>query len=108
MSVTQKYLKDENGEIFSPIVSASGVKFEDGSNLEDCGVKYKVLYSGTATIPSLDSGNFNTITVEDDISLYDFLIINRLGSSTIVPSKGVTGFYIVHSGGSRIFKRKIK
>lgn len=108
MSVKQKYLKDENGEIFSPIVSASGVKFEDGSNLKDCGVKYKVLYSGTATIPSLDSGNFNIITVEDDISLYDFLIINRLSSSTIVASKGVTSFYIVHSNGSRIWRRKIK
>lgn len=32
MSVKQKYLKDENGEIFSPITSANSVMLGGGGN----------------------------------------------------------------------------
>ena len=35
MSVKQKYLKDENGEIFSPITSASSVVLGGGGTVED-------------------------------------------------------------------------
>ena len=34
MSVKQKYLRDENGEIFSPIVSASSVYLSNGSPIQ--------------------------------------------------------------------------
>lgn len=34
MSIKQKYLKDENGEIFSPIVSASSVYDSNGNTIE--------------------------------------------------------------------------
>lgn len=33
MAVSMKYLKDENGEIFSPIVSGDAVKFTDGRSM---------------------------------------------------------------------------
>lgn len=35
MSTQQKYLKDENGEVFSPIVSTNSIYNQDGESLED-------------------------------------------------------------------------
>lgn len=35
MSVSQKYLKDENGEIISPIVSTSSIYNSDGETLDE-------------------------------------------------------------------------
>lgn len=40
-------------------------------------VKYKVLYSGSASVPSNSSGSTNTITLSDDLSNYDGVIIQR-------------------------------
>lgn len=46
MSTQIKYLKDENGEIFSPIVSSSSVMM-GGVSLEQY-TGYTLLYSGNA------------------------------------------------------------
>lgn len=47
MSTQIKYLKDENGEIFSPIVSSSSVMMRGGVSLEQY-TEYTLLYSGNA------------------------------------------------------------
>lgn len=44
-------------------------------------IYYKTLYSGSAGIPSKDSGNTSTITLSDNITNYDGVIIQREGSS---------------------------
>lgn len=44
------------------------------------GVKYAVLYDGTANIPSNDSGESVTVTLTDDITQYDGVIIQREGA----------------------------
>lgn len=44
-------------------------------------ISYKVLYSGSTTIPSNDSGSTATITLNDSITKFDGIIIQREGSS---------------------------
>lgn len=44
-------------------------------------ISYKVLYSGSAAIPSKDSGSTATITLNDSITNFDGIIIQREGSS---------------------------
>lgn len=44
-------------------------------------ISYKVLYSGSAAIPSKDSGSTATITLNDSITKFDGIIIQREGSS---------------------------
>ena len=46
-SIPGKYIKDENGNIFSPIVSPEAVIFEDGSNLTKY-VGMDVLWQGNS------------------------------------------------------------
>ena len=53
MSIYQKYLKDENGEVFSPIVSSNSVYYEKGS----------VLITNTNTPPN-QLGNWELIDKE--------------------------------------------
>lgn len=101
MAVSMKYLKDENGNTISPIVSAGSVLFSDGRSLQSTGLRYKKLWTGTATIPSLDAGTETTLTTTDDLSNYDLLIVNRGGYISIVRSKGYsTAWNIIHHCGS--------
>ncbi len=44
-------------------------------------ISYKILYTGSTTIPSKDSGNTATITLNDNITKFDGIIIQREGSS---------------------------
>lgn len=44
-------------------------------------VSYNVLFSGSTSIPSKTSGNTTTITLSDDITKYDGIIIQRESSS---------------------------
>ncbi len=44
-------------------------------------ISYKILYSGSAAIPSKDSGSTATITLNDSITKFDGIIIQREGSS---------------------------
>lgn len=45
-------------------------------------ISYKVLYSGSTSIPSKDSGKTSTITLTDQITKFDGVIIQREGAST--------------------------
>lgn len=44
-------------------------------------ISYKILYSGSTAIPSKDSGSTATITLNDSITKFDGIIIQREGSS---------------------------
>lgn len=44
-------------------------------------ISYKILYTGSTTIPSKNSGNTATITLNDNITKFDGIIIQREGSS---------------------------
>lgn len=44
-------------------------------------ISYKILYDGSTEIPSKDSGNSVTITLNDSITKFDGIIIQREGSS---------------------------
>lgn len=44
-------------------------------------ISYKILYSGSTSIPSKTSGNSATITLNDSITNFDGIIIQREGSS---------------------------
>lgn len=44
-------------------------------------ISYKILYSGSADIPSKDSGDTATITLNDSITNFDGIIVQREGSS---------------------------
>lgn len=44
-------------------------------------LSYKILYDGTTEIPSNSSGSAATITLNDDITKFDGVIIQREGSS---------------------------
>lgn len=44
-------------------------------------ISYKILFSGSTTVPSKDSGNSVTITLNDSITNFDGVIIQREGSS---------------------------
>lgn len=77
MSVKQKYLKDENGEIISPIISANSVIFNDGTNAEDVVPRFKVLFTGNVEIRNYTEGAESVITVADDVKNYDILLIVR-------------------------------
>lgn len=80
MSVSQKYLRDENGNVFSPIVSMDSVMDGDVP-LKDMVPKFKVLFTGSVAIPSQNSGSKTTINVLDDVNNYDILIVRREGDT---------------------------
>lgn len=108
MAVSMKYLKDENGNTISPIVSAKSVLFSDGNNLQNSGMRYKRLWSGNVTIPSLDQGTTVTLTTSDDISAYDILLVNRGGYISTVRCKGyATSFSIIHNCASTYGDEKL-
>lgn len=90
MSVKQKYLKDENGEIVSPITSANSVIFNDGTNAEDSLPRFKVLFTGNVAIKNYEDGTESVITVSDDIKNYDILLMIR--NSTVGIAYSTDGF----------------
>lgn len=76
MNVNMRYVKDESGNIFSPITSAKSVFFDDNTDL-----------SNTCTLNLLFSGilNFSETTevncsVVDDINNYNWICIKRAGN----------------------------
>lgn len=54
---------------------------ELGAKLTYKPISYKVLYSGSTTIPSNSEGTAATITLNDSITKFDGVIIQREGSS---------------------------
>ena len=75
--VSQKYVKDADGNVFSPITSSQSVYLKNGTNIEEGVLKYKILWSGNLTLKSDASGQTDTLTVQDDIANYDFIYVKR-------------------------------
>lgn len=91
MAVPGKYLKDENNQIFSPITSIDSIYNNDNIPLNDCILKYNILWSGKQSIPSTNSGNSVTITMTKDPRLFDFILIIRNNKESFIEySKNVT------------------
>lgn len=65
MSVKQKYLKDENGEVFSPIVSASSVYDSNGNPIEPI-----VLFNASSLSNAIQFSTTNTIRDITSLSQY--------------------------------------
>lgn len=63
------------GTTIKNFIDALNANFSELSNKGN--VSYKVLYEGSAEIPSRSSGNSTTITLNDDITKYDGVIIQR-------------------------------
>ena len=59
----------------------SGINANFSELLSRSNINYRVLYSGSATIPSNSTGNTTNITLTDDITAFDGVIIQRDGSS---------------------------
>ena len=47
MNVNGKYIKDENGNIISPITSSKTTFMQSGNSVEDGLAEYKILYKGS-------------------------------------------------------------
>lgn len=73
-SVNMKYLKDENGNIVSPVTSASSVYTEEGISVEGEFIRHSTYYLGGAgdsarvnnsvTFTNLTNGNINFVSFE--------------------------------------------
>ena len=87
MNVNGKYLKDESGNIISPIVSTDTIyhKGINASNVIESLIQdptFELLYTGENVVPSKSSGKKLTITLQNSIQLYDMLMfvnIARVG-----------------------------
>lgn len=88
MNVNAKYIKDENGNIISPITAGKTTFMESGNSLEDGVSEYKILYKGSFNVPSRKSGNAITINLSDNVNNYTVLIINVIKSGVIVFNDG--------------------
>lgn len=87
MNVNGKYLKDEEGNIISPIVSTDTI-YHKGINASGViesliqNPTFELLYEGSDTVPNKSSGEKLTITLQHSIQLYDMLMfvnIARVG-----------------------------
>ena len=79
MNVNGKYIKDENGNIISPITSGRTVFMYNGNNIDDCVSQYKLLYEGGLAVPPRTSTNSANITITDNIDNYDVIIFSITG-----------------------------
>lgn len=59
----------------------SGINANFAELLSRSNITYKVLYSGSTSIPSNSSGNTATITLNDNITNFDGVMIQREGAS---------------------------
>lgn len=79
MNVNGKYLKDESGNIISPIVSTDTIyhKSINASNVIEALIgdpTFELLYEGDAAVPGKSSNNKLTLTLQNNIQLYDMLM----------------------------------
>lgn len=80
MSVTQKYLKDENGEIFSPIVNVNSIYGENGEKLSSFIYQRKLLWESSEDYTVFQAGStFSLTDIPDNYDLLEFrtIYINR-------------------------------
>lgn len=89
MNTDIKYLKDENDNIFTPVVSTKSVFDSNGSNLNDC------LFGETIFEGSNKSGN---ITFSKNLTNYRFITIiwRRNGSNYNESHVGCGVCYTIH------------
>lgn len=76
-TVNVKYIKDENGNIISPITNSSVVYLKDNPDtpLSNMSLSVrKVLYEGGVTVPSMGESP-KTLTYNDDITNYSHIEI---------------------------------
>lgn len=76
-TVNAKYIKDENGNIISPITNSSVVYLKDNPDtpLSNMSLSVrKVLYEGGVTVPSMGESP-KTLTYNDDITNYSHIEI---------------------------------
>lgn len=73
MNTNIKYLKDEDGMIFSPVTSIRSLYDTDGELFQTKVIDSKELWTGNVKIPSHQSTNSINITLIDDINNYNAL-----------------------------------
>lgn len=82
------------GDTVRGIISAINANFSELSN------KHKIVFSGSAAIPSNNSGNVNVITTTTDLTQFDGLIFQRADCNAVTfyipPAVGVV--YKIVSG----------
>lgn len=88
MNVNGKYIKDENGNIISPITSSKTTFMQSGNSVEDGLAEYKILYKGSFNVPSRTSGNTITINLSDNVNNYTVLVINVIKCGVVVFNDG--------------------
>ena len=88
MNVNAKYLKDENGNIISPITSGRTTFMKSGTSIEDGLAEYKILYKGSFNVPSRTSGNTIRINLSDNVNNYTVLVINVITGGVIIFNDG--------------------
>ncbi len=89
MNVNGKYLKDESGNIISPVVSTDSI-YHKGINasgiiealIED--PTFELLYKGDATVPGKSSNEKLTITLQNNIQLYDMLMFVNIARVSFI------------------------
>lgn len=70
------------GDRVKDFVAALNANFAELANKSSYNpISYKVLFDGSASIPSKSSGEYSTITLNDDITKFDGVIIQRETSS---------------------------
>lgn len=89
MNVKGKYLKDEDGNIISPVVSTDSIyhKGMNASSIIEALIgdpTFELLYEGDATVPSKSSNNKITITLQNDIQLYDMLMFVNIARVSFI------------------------
>lgn len=89
MNANGKYLKDENGNIFSPIVGTKSIFDSQGSNLDSC-LFGEILFQG--------NNNSSTITLSKSLNNYRSIGIcwRRNGSSNDDHNLGRGSCYSLH------------
>lgn len=89
MNVNGKYLKDENGNIISPVVSTDSIyhKGINASSIIEALIgdpTFELLYEGTDAVPSKRSNNKLTITLQNDIQFYDMLMFVNIARVSFI------------------------
>lgn len=89
MNVNGKYLKDESGNIISPIVSTDTIyhKGINSSNVIESLIQdptFELLYTGENVVPSKSSGKKLTITLQNSIQLYDMLMFVNIARVSFI------------------------
>lgn len=76
VSMPIKYLKDESGNKFSPVVSMDSICNSTGIRLGSA-FRPQTIFTGSVNVPSVSSSTFTKITVTEDINNFECLYFVR-------------------------------